>query len=154
VHVHRERDGALRAGAARGCPAKIFLAHKVGVVRRFGGHVPGVYSASGVSRHMGAFAFSAARGVATFPACGDSNLRSIDWPWDTNRGPAVVTITDKGLQIAIDLRGVDNAFSGPMKLNYKRKIPDEVLQKLPTTTLRVPVAPVFVYRATGVRPKS
>jgi hypothetical protein len=40
-----------------------------------------------------------------------------------------------------------------MKLNYKRKIPDEVLQKLPTTSLRFPVEPVFVYRAAGVRPK-
>jgi hypothetical protein len=28
------------------------------------------------------------------------------------------------------------AFSGSMKLHYKRNIPDEVLQKLPTTTLR------------------
>ena len=39
----------------------IFLAHKVGVSRHFSGHVPGVFSASGVSRYMGAFAFSAAR---------------------------------------------------------------------------------------------
>ena len=132
----------------------IFLAHKVGVSRRFGGHVPGVYSAAGVARYMGAFAFSAARIVATFPARGDSNLRSIDCSWDTNRGPAVATITDKGLQIAIDLHGVDTAFSGTMKLNYKKKIPDEVLEKLPTTTLRFPVEPVFVYRAAGVRPKS
>lgn len=51
-------------------------------------------------------------------------------------------------------RGVDPAFSGTMKLNYKRKIPDEVLHKLPTTTLRFPLEPVFVYRAAGVRPKS
>ena len=41
-----------------------------------------------------------------------------------------------------------------MTLNYKKKIPDEVLQKLPTTTLRFRVEPVFVYRAAGVRPKS
>jgi hypothetical protein len=41
-----------------------------------------------------------------------------------------------------------------MKLNYKRKIPDAVLQKLPTTRLRFPVEPVFGYRAAGVRPKS
>jgi hypothetical protein len=41
-----------------------------------------------------------------------------------------------------------------MKLNYKRKIPDEVLHKLPFTTLRLPLEPVFVYRAAGVRPKS
>ena len=38
----------------------IFLAPKVGVVRHFSGHVPGVFSASGVSRYQGAFAFSAA----------------------------------------------------------------------------------------------
>jgi hypothetical protein len=49
---------------------------------------------------------------------------------------------------------VDRAFSGSMKLHYKRAIPDDVLQKLPTTTLRFPVDPVFVYRAAGVRPKS
>jgi hypothetical protein len=41
-----------------------------------------------------------------------------------------------------------------MKLNYKKRIPDDVLQKLPTTSLRFPVDPVFVYRAAGVRPKS
>ena len=71
-----------------------------------------------------------------------------------NKGPATATITNKGLVIDIGLHGVDRASSGTMKLNYKRKIPDEVLQKLPTTTLRFPVEPVFVYRAAGVRPKS
>ncbi|MFZ1179322.1 MAG: hypothetical protein WAO15_24310 [Mycobacterium sp.] len=131
----------------------IFSAGKVEVNRHFSGHVPGVYSASGVSRYSGGFGFSVARIVATFPTRGDTNLRSIDCSWDTDKGPAVATITDKGLQITIDLHGVDPAFSGSMKLNYKKKIPDEVLQKLPTTTLRFPVDPVFVYRAAGVRPK-
>ncbi len=41
-----------------------------------------------------------------------------------------------------------------MKLNYKRKIPDEVLNKLPTTALQFPVTPNFVYRAAGVRSRS
>jgi hypothetical protein len=40
-----------------------------------------------------------------------------------------------------------------MSLNYKKKIPVEVLEKVPTTTLRFAVDPVFVYRAAGVRPK-
>jgi hypothetical protein len=132
----------------------LFLAHRVGVVKHFSGHVPGVFSASGVSRYMGAFAFSAARIVATFPTRADSNLRSIDCSWDTNKGPAAATITKKGLLIDIDLRGVDRAFSGSMKLHYKRKVPDDVLASLPTTSLRFPVDPVFVYRAAGVRPKS
>lgn len=131
-----------------------FSAGRVGVVRHFSGHVPGVYSASGVSRYTGGFAFSAARIVATFPARGDANLRSIDCPWDTDKGPARATITNKGLGIDIDLRGVDPAFSGSMRLNYKKKIPDEVLEALPRTALRVPVDPVFVYRAAGVRPKA
>jgi hypothetical protein len=52
---------------------------------------------------------STARIVATFPTRGDANLRSIDCPWDTNKGPARVTITDKGLHIEIDLHGVDPA---------------------------------------------
>lgn len=132
----------------------IFIAHRVGVVRHFSGHVPGVFSASGVSRYMGAFAFSAARIVATFPTRGDTNLRSIDCSWETNKGPAAATVTKKGLLIDIDLRGVDRAFSGSMKLHYKREVPDDVLEKLPTTSLRFPVDPVFVYRAAGVRPKS
>ncbi|OBK36393.1 hypothetical protein A5659_18960 [Mycobacterium sp. 1165196.3] len=131
-----------------------FSAGRVGVVRHFSGHVPGVYSASGVSRYTGGFAFSAARIVATLPARGDANLRSIDCPWDTDKGPARATITNKGLGIDIDLRGVDPAFSGSMRLNYKKKIPDEVLEALPRTALRVPVDPVFVYRAAGVRPKA
>ena len=132
----------------------IFSAGKVGVNRHFSGHVPGVYSASGVSRYRGAFAFSAARIVATFPARGDTQLRSIDCAWDTDKGPARAAITDKGLNIEIDLHGVDPAFSGSMKLNYKKKIPDEVLQELPATKLRFSVEPTFVYRAAGVRAKS
>jgi hypothetical protein len=132
----------------------IFLAQRVGVVRHFSGHVPGVYSASGVSRYLGAFAFSAARVVATFPTRGDANLRSIDCSWDVGKGPAAATITKKGLLIDIDLRGVDRAFSGSMKLRYKRQIPDEVLEQLPTAALRFPIDPGFVYRAAGVRPKA
>ena len=132
----------------------IFTAGKVGVNRHFSGHVPGVYSASGVSRYTGGFGFSTARVVATFPTRGDAKLRSIDCSWDTDEGPARATITEKGLQLEIDLHGVDPAFSGSMRLNYKKKIPDDVLQKLPTTTLRFRVEPVFVYRAAGVRPKS
>jgi hypothetical protein len=131
----------------------IFNAGKVGVNRHFGGHVPGVYSASGVSRYTGAFAFTAARVVATFPTRGDANLRSIDCAWDSNEGSATATITDKGLKIDIALHRVDPAFSGAMSLNYKKKIPVEVLEKVPTTTLRFAVDPVFVYRAAGVRPK-
>lgn len=131
----------------------IFAAGRVGVVRHFNGHVPGVYSASGVSRYTGGFGLSAARIVATFPARGDANLRSVDCPWDTDEGPARVSVTDKGLGIEIDLHGVDPACSGSMRLNYKKKIPAEVLAALPRTTLRIPVDPVFVYRAAGVRPK-
>ncbi|WP_156737906.1 hypothetical protein [Mycobacterium scrofulaceum] len=131
----------------------IFSAGKVGVSRHFGGHVPGVYSASGVSRLAGAFAFTTARILATLPARGDANLRSIDCPWDNSDGPARATITGKGLKLEIDLHGVDPAFSGSMRLNYRKTIPDEVLEKLPTTTLRFPVQPAFVYRAAGVRPK-
>ncbi len=132
----------------------ILIADKVGVTKRFSGHVPGVYSAAGVSRYQGALCFSAARIVATFPTSGDRNLRSIDCPWDVDDGPATASITEKGLLIEIDLRVVDHAFSGTMKLNYKRKIPDEVLAALPTRTLAFPVEPIFVYRAAGVRPKS
>jgi hypothetical protein len=132
----------------------IFTAMRVGVSKRFSGHVPGVYSAAGVSRYMGAFAFSTERIVATFPARGDAGLRSVDCSWDTNKGPAAVTISEKGLLVEIDLHGVDRAFSGSMKLYYKRRIPVEILEKLPTTALRFPVDPVFVYRAAGVKPKS
>ncbi|OBI25341.1 hypothetical protein [Mycobacterium sp. E2238] len=132
----------------------IFSAGNVGVSRHFSGHVPGVYSASGVSRYRGAFAFTSARVVATLPVRGDANLRSIDCSWDSRKGSARATITGKGLKLEIDLHGVDPAFSGSMSLNYKKNIPDEVLETLPTTTLRYPVQPVFVYRAAGVRPKT
>jgi hypothetical protein len=132
----------------------IFTIGKVGVSRRFSGHVPGVYSASGISRYSGGFGFSQARVVATFPARGDNKLRSIDCPWDSAEGPARATITNKGLEIEIDLHGVDPAFSGSLKLNYRKTIPDGVLGKLPATSLRYRVEPSFVYRAAGVRPKS
>jgi hypothetical protein len=81
----------------------IFTAGRIGVVRHFSGHVPGVYSSSGVSRYQGGFGFSNARIVATFPARGDANLRSIDCSWDTDTGPGKATVTDKGLQIEINL---------------------------------------------------
>ncbi|OBK46849.1 hypothetical protein [Mycobacterium sp. 1081908.1] len=131
----------------------IFTAGRVGVGRHFSGHVPGVYSATGVARYAGGFGFSKARIVALFPVRADANLRAIDCPWDSDRGPARATIAEKGLAIEIDLHGVDPAFSGSMKLNYRKKIPADVLDKLPTTSLRFPVDPVFVYRAAGVRPK-
>ncbi|OBA70109.1 hypothetical protein A5641_14285 [Mycobacterium sp. 1554424.7] len=131
----------------------IFTAGKVGVSRHFSGHVPGVYSAAGVSRYAGGFGFSVARIVATFPVRADSNLRAVDCSWDSDKGPGRATITEKGLRIEIDLHGVDPAFSGSMKLNYRKKIPADVLEKLPRTALRFPVQPVFVYRAAGVRPK-
>ncbi|MGO9154508.1 hypothetical protein [Mycobacterium sp.] len=132
----------------------IFAAGKVGVSRRFSGHVPGVRSATGIARYTGGFGFSTARVVATFPTWGDAKLRSIDCPWDTSKGPARATISDKGLQIDIDLHGVDPSFSGSMKLNYKKTIPADALQQLPATSLRFRVTPEFVYRAAGVRPKS
>jgi hypothetical protein len=132
----------------------IFTAGKVAVSRHFSGHVPGVYSASGVSRYSGGFGFSNARVVTTFPTRGDGKLRAIDCPWDTDKGPARATITTKGLQIEIDLHGVDPAFSGSMNLNYKKKIPADVLGQLPATVLRFRVEPVFVYRAAGVRSKT
>jgi hypothetical protein len=132
----------------------IFTAGKVRVNKHFNGHVPGVYSASGVSRYTGGFGFSAKRVVATFPARGDSELRSVDCAWDSDKGPGRATITEKGLQIEIDLHGVDPAFSGSMRLNYKKKIPGDVLEKLPAASLCFPVEPAFVYRAAGVRPKS
>lgn len=132
----------------------IFSAGKVGVSQHFSGHVPGVYSAVGVARYTGGFAFTAARIIATFPTRGDSSLRSIDCPWNTDNGPATATITEKGLKLEIGLHGVDPAFSGSMKLNYRNQIPADVLEKLPTTTLRFPAQPVVVYRAAGVRPKA
>lgn len=67
------------------------------------------------------------------------------------RWPGIATITCEGL---INLAAVDRAYSGTSKLNYKRKVPDEVLTVRPTTKLAFPVEPVFVYRAPGVRRKS
>jgi hypothetical protein len=143
--------GALRAELeAEGI---IFLAARVPVRRSFSGHVPGVYSAAGVARYRGMFAFSEKRIVATFPTGADPNLRAVDCPWDTDPGPAIATISARGLSIEIDLRDVDHAFSGTMKLDYRREIPDEVLQRLPAATVKYRLEPMFVYRAAGVRPR-
>ena len=73
-----------------------------------------------MSRYTGGFGFSTPRVVATFPTRGDAKLRSIDCPWDTDKGPARATITGTGPQLEIDLHGADPAFSGSMKLNYKK----------------------------------
>ncbi|OBA82457.1 hypothetical protein A9W99_01815 [Mycobacterium sp. 1164966.3] len=129
----------------------IYLSGRVGVNRHFSGHVPGVYSASGVARYRGAFAFSTARIVATFPTSADPAMRCVDCGWDSRTGPARAAITDKGLSIKIDLPAVDRAFSGTMELNYKKHIDDNVLRQLPVKELAFPLDPVFVYRAAGVR---
>jgi hypothetical protein len=132
----------------------IFLADRVGVSRHFSGHVPGVYSGYDAARYRGAFAFTGSRVVATLPTSGDPGLRAADCGWDSPGGPAILTIAADGLRIEIDLRAVDHAFSGTMSLHYRAAIPDEILHQVPKTTLRVPVDPVFVYRAAGVRPRS
>jgi hypothetical protein len=131
----------------------ILLAPRVGVSRSFSGDVPGVYSAAGVARYRGMFAFTAERVVATFPTAANPHLRSIDCRWDTEPGPANATISSHGLAIEIDLHEVDQVFSGTMKLNYQRDIPDEVLGQLPATTVKYRLEPMFVYRAAGVRPR-
>lgn len=131
----------------------IFLASRVEVRRSFSGHVPGVYSAAGVARYRGMFAFSERRIVATFPTGACPQLRSIDCSWDTEPGPAIATISAHELSIEIELREVDHAFSGTMKLVYRRDVPDAVLQQLPATTVKYRLEPMFVYRAAGVRPR-
>ena len=117
--------GKLPAGLRDQLEAEgvIFTAGKVGISRHFSGHVPGVFSSSGVSRYSGGFGFSAARVVATFPARGDANLRSIDCAWDSNKGPATATITSKGLVIEIALHGVDPAFSGTDEVELQEEDP-------------------------------
>jgi hypothetical protein len=130
----------------------IFLADRVGVSRHFSGHVPGVYSAYDAARYRGAFALTGSRVVATLPTGGDPGLLAADCAWDSPGGPATLTVAASGLRIEIDLRAVDHAFSGSMSLRYRADIPEEILNKVPKTTLRVPVDPVFVYRAAGSGP--
>ena len=112
----------------------IFLSGRVGVNRHFSGHVPGVHSAAGVSRYQGAFGFSAARVVATFPTGADPQLRSVDCTWDSRTGPARATITEQGLSIKIDLPAVDREFSGTMVLNYKNASPAKCCSSCPPRT--------------------
>ncbi|TPG33673.1 hypothetical protein [Mycolicibacterium hodleri] len=131
----------------------IVIAERVGVVQHLRGHVPGVVSSSSASRSHGAFALTTTRAVATFPTGGDPLLRAIDSRWDLPRGPARVTIGEKGMKIDIALRGVDPSFSGSMTLNYKRAIAGVLLDRMPATQLWCSVDPVFVYRAAGVRPR-
>lgn len=131
----------------------IVLAENVAVVRHFSGHVPGVFSSSGVTRLRGAFALTDARVLATLPTGPDPRLLAIDSPWDAADGPGRVTIGPKGLQLDIDLRRVDAAFSGSMTLNYKHAIADELLAGLPAAQLQCAIDPLLVYRAAGVRPR-
>ncbi|MBJ7339209.1 hypothetical protein [Mycolicibacterium sp.] len=94
------------------------------------------------------------RAVATFPTGADPFLRAIDSRWDLPRGPARVTIGEKGMTVDIALRGVDTSFSGSMALNYKHAIAGELLERMPATQLWCSIDPVFVYRAAGVRPRT
>ncbi len=76
-----------------------------------------------------------------------------NWPKFTNlRAELRGQLEIEGATLIADKVGVDHAFSGT-KLNYKRNIPDEVLRKLPTSTLAFRLEPMFFYRADGVRPR-
>ena len=157
VELLRKARLALRPRRTESTPESTEIADPAaeaeGKVGREDAFLPRAQLPEASARYRGMFAFSGTRIVATFPTGASPNLRSIDCPWDTDPGPAIATISSHGLGIEINLPEVDHAFSGTMKLNYKRDIPDEVLQELPATSVKYRLEPMFVYRAAGVRPR-
>jgi hypothetical protein len=132
----------------------IFTAGKVAVSRHFSGHVPGVYSASGVSRYSGGFGFSNARVIATFPTRGRRQAAGHRLPLGHRQGTGA---RDHHDERPTDRNRFTRSRSRLFRLDeaeLQKKIPADVLGQLPATVLRFRVEPVFVYRAAGVRSKT
>lgn len=69
---------------------------------------------------------------------------------DLQTGAAQVQISSTGLQVDVDVAGVDEKFSGELSLHYKVAIPADVLSALPRHSLAFDMPPEYVFRAVGV----
>ncbi len=123
----------------------LFQTEGIRAVQTFSGHVPGLRSSGEKQFHLGAFAATDRRVLATI-----GKVKVVDVPYDAQAdGPATLTLDGDGLHIVWDLDRVHPACGGTLKLDFKEAIPDAELAQLPVKQLSFAVDPAKVVRFTG-----
>lgn len=129
----------------------LFMAEYVAVTRRFRGAVPGLRSSGSIASYVGSLVLTNERVLATLSSVPKLAGRTIDLRWDAvQSGPVNAEISATGLTLDVDVAAVDPRCSGELSLHYKEDIPQDVLARLPRTSLAYEVPPEFVFRAVGV----
>ncbi len=129
----------------------LHLAEYLPVTRRFSGSVPGKRASGNFSSYVGSLAITPQRVLGTLSSVPKLAGRTIDQRWDAQQSGAVkADIANDGMRIEVDIAEVDPKFSGHLSLHYKDAIPDDVLMRLPRTSLAFDVPPEYVLRAVGV----
>jgi hypothetical protein len=129
----------------------LHLSEYVPVTRRFTGTIPGTRSAGSIASYVGALVLTNRRVLATLSSVPKLAGRTIDQPWNAPQsGPVTAEISASGLHLEVDVAKVDPRSHGELSLHYKDDIPDEVMMRLPRTSLAFDVPLEWVFRAVGV----
>ncbi|MGB3355727.1 MAG: hypothetical protein WBB00_23610 [Mycobacterium sp.] len=129
----------------------LFIAEYVPVTRRFHGVVPGLRSSGSIAGYVGALVLTDERVLGTLSSVPKLAGRMIDVRWDAEQsGPVRAELSATGLTLDVDVAAVDPRCSGELSLHYKDNIPDDVLNRLPRTSLAFEAPPEFIFRAVGV----
>lgn len=140
---------ALRAEAE--AEGLLFIAEYVAVTRRFHGAVPGLRSSGSIASYVGALVLTNQRVVATLSSVPKLAGRTIDLRWDAvQSGSVKAELSATGLTLDVDVAAVDPRCSGELSLHYKENIPEDVLARLPRTSLAFDAPPELIFRAVGV----
>lgn len=129
----------------------LLLAEYVAVTRRFRGTVPGLRSGGSIASYVGSLVVTNERVLGTLSSVPKLAGRTIDLRFDAPQTGAVTAeLSATGLTLNVDVADVDPRCSGELSLHYKEDIPQDVLARLPRTSLAFDVPPEFIFRAVGV----
>jgi len=129
----------------------LLLAEYVAVTRRFRGTVPGLRSGGSIASYVGSLVLTNERVLGTLSSVPKLAGRTIDLRFDAPQTGAVrAELSATGLTLDVDVAQIDPRFSGELSLHYKEDIPQDVLSRLPRTSLAFDAPAEFVFRAVGV----
>ena len=129
----------------------LFLAEYVAVTRRFRGTVPGLRSGGSIASYVGSLVVTNERVLGTLSSVPKLAGRTIDVRFDAPQTGAVrAELSATGLTLEADVADIDPRCSGELSLHYKEDIPQDVLARVPRTSLAFDAPPEFVFRAVGV----
>lgn len=129
----------------------LFIAEYVAVTRRFRGTVPGLRSGGSIASYVGSLVITNERVLGTLSSVPKLAGRTIDLRFDAPQTGAVhAELSPTGLTLDVDVADVDPRCSGELSLHYKEDIPQDILARLPRTSLAFDAPPEFVFRAVGV----